>query len=111
AQATGRAQEIERRARAAGQVAAAVRGAAQGAAGGTAAGQRRAGGKGVAPRGAERQGRAEEPRGRVGAPGAGGESAAALAQLQVQERVLREHVARAAHAAELAADPREAAGG
>ena len=43
---------------------------------------------------------------RVGARGEGG---AARALVEVQERVPREHVARAANAAQLAADPREAA--
>ena len=45
----------------------AVRGAAQGAAGRAAAGQRGAGGEGLTARGAEREGRAEEPRGGGGA--------------------------------------------
>ena len=40
---------------------------------------------------------------------AGGESRAALDDLQVQVRVPREHVARAAHAAQQPADPRQAA--
>ena len=55
------------------------------------------------------QGRAEEPRGRVGAAGARGKGRAALALLEVQERIPGEHVARAAHAAQLAAHPRQAA--
>ena len=97
------------RARGAGAHAAPIRGAAQGAAGRAAAGQRGARGEGVAARRAEREGRAEEPRGRVGARRARGKGGAAVAQLEVQERVPGEHVARAAHAAQLAAHPRQAA--
>ena len=67
---------------------------------GTAEDQRGTGGKGAAARRAERGGRAEEPRSGAGPPGAGRKGDAALAHLQVQERVPGEHVARAAHAAE-----------
>ena len=50
-------------------------------------------------------GRAQEPGGRAGPPGAGREGRAARAHLEVQVRVPREHVARAAHAAQQPADP------
>ena len=60
-------------------------------------------------RGAERADRDQEPRDRARALGARGEGGAARALVEVQERVPREHVARAANAAQLAADPREAA--
>ena len=82
---------------------------AQGAAGRAAAGQRRAGGKGQPARRAKREGRAEESRGGIGARRARGEGRTALGQLEVQERVPGEHVARAPHAAQLAAHSREAA--
>ena len=62
-------------------------------------------GEGAAARRAERRGRAQEPGGRAGAPGARGEGRAARAHLEVQVRVPREHVARAAHAAQQPADP------
>jgi signal transduction histidine kinase len=48
----------------------------------------------------KRRGRAQEPRDRAGAPRARGEGGRAGAHLQVQVRVPREHVARAADAAE-----------
>ena len=69
----------------------------------------RAGGEGAAARGAEQQGRGQEPRGRAGPRVARGEGRAARAHLQVQVRVPRQHVARAAHAAQQPADPRQAA--
>ena len=79
-------------------------GAAEPAAG-AAADQRGAAGEG-APAGApEPGGRAQEPGGRAGPPGAGGEGQAARAHLEVQVRVPRQHVARAAHAAQQPADP------
>jgi signal transduction histidine kinase len=59
-------------------------------------------------RSAGREGQAardQEPRGRVRQGGAGGEGRAAGAHLQVQVGVPRQHVARAAHAAQLAAHP------
>ena len=68
-----------------------------------------AGGEGAAARRAERRGRAQEPRGRAGAPGARGEGRAARADLEVQVRVPRQHVARAAHAAQQPAHPRRSA--
>ena len=74
-------------------------------AGGTAADQPGAAGQGAAAGAPEPGGRTQEPRGRAGAPGAGGKGQAAGADVQVQERVPGQHVARAAHAAELAADP------
>ena len=49
--------------------------------------------------------RAQEPGSRAGAQGAGREGRAARAHLEVQVRVPREHVARAAHAAQQPADP------
>ena len=66
--------------------------------------------KAAPARRAERRGRAQEPRGRAGAPGARGEGRAARADLEVQVRVPRQHVARAAHAAQQPADPVRAAG-
>ena len=107
--AAGRAQADEPGARGAGAVAEGVRGAAQGAAGGAAADQRGARGEGGTARRAERTHRAEERRGRGGTDRARGEGRAARALLEVQERVPREHEPRAAHAAQLAADPRQAA--
>ena len=60
---------------------------------------------------AEHRGRAQEPGGRaVQAPGRG-EGRPARRLLEVQVRVHREHVARAAHAAQQPADPRRAARG
>jgi HAMP domain-containing protein len=109
AAAAGRAQALELGARAASAHAAAVRRAAQGAAGRAAAGQRGAGRKGLAACRAKRARRAEEPRGRIVARGARGESGAACPELEIQERVPSEHVARAAHAAQLVAHPRQAA--
>ncbi len=72
---------------------------------GAAADQRRAGREGPPARRAERRGRAQEPRGRAGAAGPRGEGAAARPHLQVQVRVPRQHVARAAHAAQQPAHP------
>ena len=58
--------------------------------------------EGAAARRAERRGRAQEPGGRAGPPRARREGRRARAHLEVQVRVPREHVARAAHAAQLA---------
>ncbi len=72
--------------------------------------QRRARGPGGR---AEREGeaaRGEEQRGRARQPQPRGEGGAAPAHLQVQVRVPREHVARAAHAAQQPAHPLEDAG-
>ena len=96
-------------ARAAGADAAGVRGAAPEAAGRAAADERGARGEGAAARRAERRIEQQEPRDRARARGARGEGGAARALLEVQERVPREHEPRAAHAAQLAAHPREAA--
>ena len=71
-------------------------------AGGAAADQRGAGGEGPPARRAERRGGAQEPRGRAGPAGARGEGRAARPHLQVQVGVPGQHVARAAHAAQLA---------
>ena len=54
---------------------------------------------------AEGRGRAQEQRGRARPAGARREGRAARADLAVQVAVPRQHVARAAHAAQLAADP------
>ena len=54
-------------------------------------------------------GGSQEPRGRAGQAGAGGEGRAAGADLEVQVRVPGQHDPRAAHAAEQPADPVEAA--
>ena len=75
----------------------------------TAADQRAAGAEGAAARRTQRRGRAQEPGNRAGAPRAGGEGDRAGADLEVQVRIPRQHVARAAHAAELDPDPRPAA--
>ena len=74
-------------------------------AGGAAADQRGARGEGAPAHRAEGRGREEEPRGRARQAGARGEGGAARAHLEVQVAVPREHVARAAHAAQLAAHP------
>ena len=74
-------------------------------AGGAAADEPGARGEGRAARRPERRGRAQEPGGRAGPPGARGEGQAAGAHLEVQVRVPRQHVARAAHAAQQPADP------
>ena len=84
-------------------------GAAADPAGGAPADERGARGALAAARGAEPPHRDQERRDRGRAQGAGGEGRAARTLLALQVRVPREHVARAADAAELAADPREAA--
>ena len=82
-----------------------LRAAPEGAAGGAAADQRGAGGEGPAPLQAERRGREQEPADRAGQAGARGEGRAALADVEVQVGVPRQHVARAADPAEQPADP------
>ena len=82
---------------------------APGPAGGAAGHQRGAPGEGGAARDPEPRHRDQEPRDRRGAALARGEGRAARAVLEVQERVPGQHVARAAHAAQLAADPLEGA--
>ena len=74
-----------------------------------AADQRGARLEGQAARRAERRSRAQEQGSRAGPPRARGKGGGARAHLEVQVRVPREHVARAAHAAELDPDPRPAA--
>ena len=72
--------------------------------------ERGAGVQGQAARRAERRGRAQEQGGRAGAARPRGEGGRAGAHLQVQVRVPREHVARAADAAQLDPHPGAAAG-
>ena len=60
---------------------------------------------------AERRGRTEERRGRAGPSGAGGEGRRARADLEVQVRVPRQHVARASDAAQFHSDSWPAARG
>ncbi len=79
------------------------------AAGRAPADQRGARRESAPPRRAERRGREAHPRDRGSAPRARAEGRAARAHLEVQVAVPRQHVARAAHAAQLAADPLEAA--
>jgi signal transduction histidine kinase/CheY-like chemotaxis protein len=81
----------------------------QTAAEGAAADQRAAGAEGAAARRAERRGRAQEPGDRAGPPRARGKGDRARADLEVQVRVPRQHVARAAHAAQLDPHPGPAA--
>ena len=69
---------------------------------GAAADQRAARAEGAAARRAQRRGRAQEPGNRAGPPRARGKGHRARAHLEVQVRVPGQHVARAAHAAELA---------
>ena len=71
-------------------------------------GSRRAGG---APGREEHRGRAQEPGGRALQAARRGEGRAAGRLVEVQVRVLLEHVARAAHAAQQPADPRRRAEG
>ena len=78
---------------------------------GAAADQRRAGHQGEAARRAERGGGAQERGNRAGPPRARREGGGARAHLALQVRVPREHVARAAHAAQQHPDPRPAARG
>ena len=74
-----------------------------------AADQRAARAEGAAARRAQRRGRAQEPGDRAGAPRARRKGDRAGADLEVQVRVPRQHVARAAHAAQQHPDPRPAA--
>ena len=87
----------------------AVRGAA-GSAGRAAAVQRRTGGQGGAAGRAEPRHRDQERRDRAGQAGDRGARPAARAGLEIQVAVPREHVTRAAHAAEQPAHPGPAAG-
>ena len=75
----------------------------------TAADQRRTRHEGPAARRTERGGRAEERGSRTGPPRARGEGRRAGPHLEVQVRVPREHVARAADAAQLDSHPEPAA--
>ena len=109
ADAAAGADRDERAARAAGPHAPGVRRAAEAAAGGAAADQRGARRKGGAAGAAEHGSREEELGDRAGADLDRGEGRAARAHLEVQVGVPREHVARAAHAAQQPADPVEAA--
>ena len=70
--------------------------------------ERGAGREGAPPRAAEARGRDQEPRGLARQDRARGEGRAAVADLALQVAVPRQHEPRAAHAAELAADPVEA---
>ena len=74
-----------------------------------AADQRAARAEGAAARRAQRRGGAQEPGNRAGPPRAGGKGDRAGADLEVQVGVPRQHVARAAHAAQQHPDPRPAA--
>ncbi len=75
-----------------------------------AADQRAARAEGPAARGAQRRGRAQEPGNRAGTPRGRGEGRGARAHLEVQVRIPRQHVARAAHALEQHPHPGSAAG-
>ena len=79
------------------------------AAGRAAADQRRDGHQGAAARRAERRSGAQEPGNRAGPQGARREGGRARAHLALQDRVPRQHVARAAHAAQQHPDPGPAA--
>ena len=76
-----------------------------------AADQRGARLEGQAARRAERRSRAQEQGSRTGAPRARREGGRTGADLEVQVGIPRQHVARAAHAAQLDSDSRAAAGG
>ena len=82
-----------------------------GAAGRAAEHERRAGVEGQAARRAERRSRAQELGSRAGPPRTRGKGRRARADVEIQVRVPREHVARAADAAQLDSDPRPAVGG
>ena len=79
------------------------------AAEGAAADQRAARAEGAAARRAQRRGGGQEPGDRAGPPGPGREGDRAGAHLEVQVRVPRQHVARAAHAAQQHPHPGPAA--
>src|SRR5690606_40359111 len=81
-----------------------------GTAEGTAADQRGHRAQGRPARGTEGRGGTEEPADRARAPRARGEGGRTGADLALQVRVPGEHVARAAHAAELDPDPGPATG-
>ena len=81
------------------------------AAEGTAADQRGTGHEGPPAGRAKRRSRAQEPGNRAGPPRARGKGRRTGADLQVQVRVPGQHVARAAHAAQLHPHPRPATGG
>ena len=74
-----------------------------------AADQRAARAEGAAACRAQRRSGAQEPGNRAGPPRAGGKGDRARADLEVQVRIPRQHVARAAHAAQQHPDPRPAA--
>src|SRR5699024_8759786 len=76
---------------------------------GIAADQRSARAEGPAARRTQRRRRAQEPGNRAGPPRAGREGDRAVADLEVQVRIPRQHVARATDAAELDPDPGPAA--
>ena len=84
---------------------------AAGAAKGVAANQRRARPQGAAARRTKRRGRTQEPGDRTGALCVGRESRRAGIDFEIQIRVSRQHVARAAHAAQQHSDTRAAIGG
>ncbi len=76
---------------------------------GVAADQRTARAEGAAARRAQRRGRAKEPGNRTGAARARGKGDRAFADVEIQVGIPRQHVARAAHAAQQHPDPRPAA--
>ena len=76
---------------------------------GTAADQRTARAEGPAARRTQRRGGAQEPGNRTGAARARGKGDRAFADLEIQVGIPRQHVARAAHAAQQHPDPRPAA--
>ena len=86
--------------RRAAQAIAAARRRTAGAAARAAADQRAARAEGAAARRAQRRSRAQEPGNRAGAPRAGREGDRAGADLEIQVGIPRQHVARAAHAAQ-----------
>ena len=109
AEPAGRAQGEERAAGAADRHAPRLRGAAQAAAGSAPGDQPGAGREGPDAREPEGRGRNEEPPDRARPQGAAGEGGATGADVQIQVRVPRQHVARAADPAEQPPDPEQAA--
>src|SRR5205814_9360956 len=93
-------QADQRPARPAGGKSAEVREPAEDAAGGVASGKRRAAAQGAAALRADGAGGVQEPGDRAGESGAGGKRRATRAGRALQVGVSREHVARAANAAE-----------
>ena len=91
------------------QAVAAARRRIAGAAARIAADQRAARAEGAAARRAQCRSRAQEPGNRAGAPRAGRKGDRTGADLEIQVRIPRQHVARAAHAAQFDPDPRPAA--